>query len=174
MRLPLGGDNWAASLVTQRKLASYLVSGGAGLELVANCSNWDFYLTRRTAPPNVMGVQTPSHFHRAHTSQKMELSTALFLPLLLLDVVFFQEGLGLKCWHTGLIILEAIKSPFFSIWYCFLAQTSSKWQGCFKFLTINCPRWDQQISDISVFLCLRAADIDAKDTFYTKHLKKMT
>ena len=45
----------------------------------------------------------------------MELSTALFLPLLLLDVVFFQEGLGLKCWHTGLIILEAIESPFFSI-----------------------------------------------------------
>ena len=43
----------------------------------------------------------------------MELSTALFLPLLLLDVVFFQEGLGLKCWHTGLIILEAIESPFF-------------------------------------------------------------
>jgi len=33
--------------------------------------------------------------------QKMERSTALFLPLLLLVVVIFQEGLGLKCWHTG-------------------------------------------------------------------------
>ena len=66
--------------------------------------------------------------------QKMERSTALFLHLLLLVVVFFKEGLGLKCWHTGkttavsLIILEAIgtKSPIFSIWYCFLAHTSSK------------------------------------------------
>ena len=50
--------------------------------------------------------------------QKMERSTALFLPLLLLVVVFLQEGLGLKCWHTGkttavsLIILEATKIPF--------------------------------------------------------------
>ena len=48
----------------------------------------------------------------------MERSTALFSPLLLLVVVFFQEGLGLKCWHTGkttavsLIILEATKIPF--------------------------------------------------------------
>merc|ERR1712013_282934 len=33
--------------------------------------------------------------------QKMERSTSLFLPLLLLVVVFLQEGLGLKCWHTG-------------------------------------------------------------------------
>ena len=50
--------------------------------------------------------------------QKMERSRALFSPLLLLVVVFFQEGLGLKCWHTGkttavsLIILEATKIPF--------------------------------------------------------------
>merc|ERR1711962_284388 len=40
-------------------------------------------------------------FTKGTHCQKMERSTALFLPLLLFVVVFFQEGLGLKCWHTG-------------------------------------------------------------------------
>merc|ERR1711973_698687 len=40
-------------------------------------------------------------FTKSTHCQKMERSRALFLPLLLLLVVFFKEGLGLKCWHTG-------------------------------------------------------------------------
>ena len=73
---------------------------------------------RRTALPMSWASRHQVTFTESTHCQKMERSTALFLPLFLLVVVFFQEGLGLKCWHTGkttavsLIILEATKIPF--------------------------------------------------------------
>ena len=89
------------------------------MELVANCSNWDFYLQDGLPHPMSWASRHQVTFTEGTHCQKMERSTALFLPLFLLVVAFFQESLGLKCWHTGkttavsLVILEATKSPIF-------------------------------------------------------------
>ena len=55
------------------------------------------------------------------------------------------------------------KTTYTFLMYVFIGHESDHWlcQGCVIFSTISNPRWDQPISDISIFFGLWAANIDA-------------
>ena len=122
-------DIWAASLVTQasKQRWSSLQTAAIGRSQHTH-AHWA-----------ELSTPTPTSTHWRFPPKMRQPRCLLLLPLLLILVGFIQESAGLKCWHTGkttavsLIILQAIKSPIFSIWYPFLAHPSSKFPKCTSF-----------------------------------------
>ena len=114
-----------------------LVSGGAGLELVANCSNWDSYLqclTQCHGRPDTKSLSQRAHTAKRWNGQQPSFSLCSSLLLSSSKKAWVSSaGTLARQLQWVSLFLKPPRVQFFSIWYPFLAPTSSKFPECISF-----------------------------------------